>query len=702
MTPLRIYSDLTENNWMDFFKKIRGGNAPSYATKGAVASSANPGLRVECNVALRASASSWASVRPIRVMSMTYNVASENPPTEEYLAQWFRWQTKSEEGAPLFGDVDVISDSPSAPPLPEVIFVGLQEVDMSTRSILLEASSERCRAWVAALCGAVSQWAGPGGYRLVISDQLVGLATLLWIRTDALASGMWADIRACRVRFGAGGLLGNKGAIGIRLCMYGRTLLLLNCHFVPDPGNHDKRCVNFHSVFAGLDFPARDVARAATSSNSQRSAADAEAVAASLQQRTAQQLQALQSPGLPGLGGIASPLMSPMSPGSWSPTKGTASTYVHHLPHVDTAWRALRPGADMSGLPSVLATACDGPSHCIGAACRICGGMSAATASAPPAQPAAAQAADSADIRGSSALTTAVASAYDYVLLIGDINVRLDTTDTARVQTALSASPPAIDELASLDQLRMALKSGAMFCIKAPDARARSGSTLTSSSPMISATASHSRMSFAGALAAADSGAAHFDTPAVGPPAGQQEFTCGDPIAVAALLPNVDPDALAEAAAAAAAVTPLASPLSMVAFMEPPLLFRPGYKYLQRSREYDFSSKKNVPRIPSWTDRILILAKNSTATMDGDQPPTPELAPAAVCVSYRCVHDTITSDHRPVIAQFVLGGIEVDHSAVLRALRDVALRREGSVGLGLIPPGRGEPAPHVCRDRHHD
>ena len=63
---------------------------------------------------------------------------------------------------------------------------------------------------------------------------------------------------------------------------------------------------------------------------------------------------------------------------------------------------------------------------------------------------------------------------------------------------------------------------------------------------------------------------------------------------------------------------------------EPPLNFRPTYKFDDGSDVYDTSKKL---RIPSWTDRILHKPCDGLETL-----------------IYRSIEDIKSSDHRPVVA----------------------------------------------------
>ena len=65
---------------------------------------------------------------------------------------------------------------------------------------------------------------------------------------------------------------------------------------------------------------------------------------------------------------------------------------------------------------------------------------------------------------------------------------------------------------------------------------------------------------------------------------------------------------------------------------EPPLNFRPTYKFDFESDEYDTGSKQ---RIPAWADRILFVERGLE------------------CVAYNADFSVKTSDHRPVYATFI-------------------------------------------------
>jgi hypothetical protein len=78
----------------------------------------------------------------------------------------------------------------------------------------------------------------------------------------------------------------------------------------------------------------------------------------------------------------------------------------------------------------------------------------------------------------------------------------------------------------------------------------------------------------------------------------------------------------------------MAAGLVFAKYIEPPLHFRPTYKFDLNSDTYDSGPKQ---RIPSWTDRLLYI-------------PTSGLT----CLAYNSDESVRTSDHRPVYASFLV------------------------------------------------
>ncbi|ELU13654.1 hypothetical protein CAPTEDRAFT_98393, partial [Capitella teleta] len=86
----------------------------------------------------------------------------------------------------------------------------------------------------------------------------------------------------------------------------------------------------------------------------------------------------------------------------------------------------------------------------------------------------------------------------------------------------------------------------------------------------------------------------------------------------------------------------MAEEVILVDFQEGPLTFPPSYKFDKKTNVYDTSSKK---RKPGWCDRILWMV----------HPDTFEDVPLSVRqVAYSSIPEYTDSDHKPVIAEFVI------------------------------------------------
>jgi hypothetical protein len=99
-------------------------------------------------------------------------------------------------------------------------------------------------------------------------------------------------------------------------------------------------------------------------------------------------------------------------------------------------------------------------------------------------------------------------------------------------------------------------------------------------------------------------------------------------------------------------------------FVEPPLHFRPTYKFDRGTVIYDSGPKS---RIPSWTDRILY--KNSEDI---------------VCLAYNSDMSVSTSDHKPVYASFMINintfvSLDANQQVIVSNPSDVKFTSESQV-----------------------
>ena len=155
--------------------------------------------------------------------------------------------------------------------------------------------------------------------------------------------------------------------------------------------------------------------------------------------------------------------------------------------------------------------------------------------------------------------------------------------------------------------------------------------------------------------------------------------------------------------------------LALDHFTEPPLNFRPTYKFDINSDEYDTGKKQ---RPPAWTDRILYVQQPGTKlffilisasltntscqflklsqthyyparTPHSDihalsSAPFPSFRPLGItCTAYNSDQTLRTSDHRPVYASFILDIKDLDSSSLLGTLspNGKTMTKEPTVGM---------------------
>jgi phosphatidylinositol-bisphosphatase/inositol-1,4,5-trisphosphate 5-phosphatase len=115
-----------------------------------------------------------------------------------------------------------LSRSSSFSPAPDLIFVGTQECE---RSLLVSFCCEAKREWEAMLAEVF------GEYTLAATQVMRGLHTAVLIRNKL--RNYFSVEREGRVKAGACGVMGNKGAISLEVAVLGQTFQLVNCHLAP-------------------------------------------------------------------------------------------------------------------------------------------------------------------------------------------------------------------------------------------------------------------------------------------------------------------------------------------------------------------------------------------------------------------------------------------------------------------------------------
>ncbi|KAK6144925.1 hypothetical protein DH2020_021745 [Rehmannia glutinosa] len=123
----------------------------------------------------------------------------------------------------------------------DIIVVGLQEMG-------LEGSS--AGQWWLDMIGKMLNEGST--FSRVGSRQLAGLLISVWVRNNI--RGHVGDVDVAAVPCGLGRAIGNKGAVGLRMRVYGRVMCFVNCHFAAHLEAVNRRNADFDHVYRTMFF----------------------------------------------------------------------------------------------------------------------------------------------------------------------------------------------------------------------------------------------------------------------------------------------------------------------------------------------------------------------------------------------------------------------------------------------------------------
>ncbi|XP_024971665.1 type II inositol polyphosphate 5-phosphatase 15 isoform X1 [Cynara cardunculus var. scolymus] len=178
----------------------------------------------------------YTRLENFRILAGTWNVA-QGRATQDSLISWLGSAAK---------DVDIVA-------------VGLQEVEMGAGFLAMSAARETMQVGLEG--SSAGQWwrdmigktldEGSSFHR-VGSRQLAGMLIGVWVRNSI--RGDVGDIDVAAVPCGFGNAIGNKGAVGLRMRVYGRTMCFVNCHFAAHLEAVNRRNADFDHVYKTMSF----------------------------------------------------------------------------------------------------------------------------------------------------------------------------------------------------------------------------------------------------------------------------------------------------------------------------------------------------------------------------------------------------------------------------------------------------------------
>ncbi|KAF9788098.1 DNase I-like protein [Thelephora terrestris] len=146
---------------------------------------------------------------------------------------------------------------------PDILVVGFQELDLSTGALLYSTEAFRENAWTSAV------FAGLGErhelYDKLVSKQLVGMLIMAFVKKNV--KECFEDVKTTAVGAGILGVMGNKGATGIRLSFRPKhpsgapslptVLTFVNSHLAAFEDMVDRRNTDFHDLSSRMQFVRR-------------------------------------------------------------------------------------------------------------------------------------------------------------------------------------------------------------------------------------------------------------------------------------------------------------------------------------------------------------------------------------------------------------------------------------------------------------
>nr|XP_010926647.1 LOW QUALITY PROTEIN: type II inositol polyphosphate 5-phosphatase 15-like [Elaeis guineensis] len=139
----------------------------------------------------------------------------------------------------------------------ELVVIGLQEVEMGAGFLAMAAAKETVglegsangQWWLDTIGKTLDEGTS---FQRVGSRQLAGLLIAAWARKNLRPN--IGDVDAAAVPCGFGRAIGNKGAVGLRMRVYDRTMCFVNCHFAAHLEAVSRRNADFNHVYQTMAF----------------------------------------------------------------------------------------------------------------------------------------------------------------------------------------------------------------------------------------------------------------------------------------------------------------------------------------------------------------------------------------------------------------------------------------------------------------
>lgn len=132
----------------------------------------------------------------------------------------------------------------------DIFAIGFEEIVDLNASNIMAASTDNAKAWSEELEKVLCRDAP---YTLLSSHQLVGVCLFVFVRKDLIPHVR--DVALDSVKTGLGGATGNKGAVAIRLVVYGTSLCFVCAHFAAGQSQVTDRNADYTEITRKVAFP---------------------------------------------------------------------------------------------------------------------------------------------------------------------------------------------------------------------------------------------------------------------------------------------------------------------------------------------------------------------------------------------------------------------------------------------------------------
>ncbi|VDM21909.1 unnamed protein product [Hydatigera taeniaeformis] len=166
---------------------------------------------------------------------------------------------------------------PSGHPPADIYVFGFQELDLNLAGMamnkqsaspfeskwlwLLETSMEGLLSLPSGHSVTMRRWTkrSGGGFKRLSIVRLAGLLLVVYVSNRLSQQAIISDIAVQSVPTGMFNLMGNKGAVGLRLTVYNHSLCFLNCHLAAGPASCERRNQDYGEIMRKMMFERRSL-----------------------------------------------------------------------------------------------------------------------------------------------------------------------------------------------------------------------------------------------------------------------------------------------------------------------------------------------------------------------------------------------------------------------------------------------------------